>query len=154
VTFGARESKLSPRTNDEVIREGYAHFNRGDLDWVVAHLDPEITWEDAEDVPDTRIYEGIGQVRHFLESFARHWEEIRFEPQEVLETDDVVLANCRLIGRGRASGAEVDAEVIHVWNMRRHKVLRVRTFFDRGEAAAAAGIERPGSERRGDTGLR
>jgi uncharacterized protein len=140
VTVGGRESNVSPRTNPEVIREGYAHFNRGDLDWIVAHLDPEITWEDAEDVPDARTYEGIGEVRHYLESFAHHWEEIRFEPQEVLEGDDVVLADCRLVGRGLASGAEVDAEVIHVWNMRRFKVLRVRTFFDRGEAAAAAGI--------------
>jgi uncharacterized protein len=140
VTVGGRESNVSPRTNPEVIREAYAHFNRGDLDWVVAQLDPEITWEDAEDVPDARTYEGIGEVRHYLESFGRHWEEIRFEPQELHEADDVVLADCRLIGRGLASGAEVDAEVIHVVNMRRLKVLRVRTFFDRREAAAAAGI--------------
>jgi ketosteroid isomerase-like protein len=141
VTAGARQSNASPSTNPEVVREGYEHFNRGDLDWVIAHLDPEIRWEDADEVPDARTYEGVGEVRHYLESFARHWEEIRFEPQEVLEADDVVLADCRLVGRGPASGAEVDAEVIHVVNMRRLKVLRVRTFFDRGQAAAAAGLE-------------
>jgi len=45
----------------------------------------------------------------------------------------------RLVGRGKASGAEVDARVVHVWEMRDLKVLRIRTFFDHEEAASAAG---------------
>jgi ketosteroid isomerase-like protein len=130
-----------PRTNREVVREGYAHFNRRDLDWVVAHLDPGIRWADAEDVPDARVYEGIDEVRRFLESFDRHWTELRFEPRELREAGEVVLAYCSLIGRGRASGAEVDAEVIHLWRLRDLRVVSVSTFFDREQAAAAAGID-------------
>jgi ketosteroid isomerase-like protein len=145
MTAAPRESlggvSTEPQTNIGVVREGYERFNSGELGWVVDHLAPQIVWHDAEEVPDARTYHGVEEVRNFLESFARHWEELRFEPHELLEGRGVVLARCRLIGRGRASGAEVNAEVIHVWRMRRLKVVAVRTFFDREAAAAEAGIE-------------
>jgi ketosteroid isomerase-like protein len=127
-----------PRTDVEVVERGYEHFNRGDLDWVIAHLAPEVVWEDARQMPDARVYRGLDDVRRFLASFERHWEEIRFELEEVRKGAGAVLAFVHLVGRGRASGAEVDAHLVHVWEMRDLKVLRIRTFFDREEAERAA----------------
>jgi ketosteroid isomerase-like protein len=127
-----------PTTNMEVVQQGYAHFNVGDLDWVLEHVDPEIVWEDAKLMPDARVYRGIEQVTKFLRSFERHWEEIRFEPDELREAGDSVLAFVRIVGTGRASGAKVDARLVHVWEMRDLKALHIRTFFDRDEAARAA----------------
>ena len=128
-----------PRSDLEVVRQGYEHFNRGDLDWVLRHLDPGIVWEDARQMPDARTYRGIDEVRRFLESFARHWEEIRFEPEELTASGGAILALVRMGGRGKASGAEVDAHLVHVWELRDLRVVRIRTFFDRAEAAAATG---------------
>jgi ketosteroid isomerase-like protein len=127
-----------PETNLEVVREGYRHFNRGDLEWVLRHLDDEIVWEDARQMPDARVYRGLEEVRRFLRSFGRHWEQIRFEPEQLSESGDSVLALVRMVGRGRASGAEVNAHLFHLWQMRDLKVFRIRTFFDRDEAASAA----------------
>jgi ketosteroid isomerase-like protein len=73
------------RQNVETVRQGYEAFNRGDLDWMVAHLDPEIVWEDAAEVPGSRSYRGLREVRGYLESFAQQWEEIRFEPERILD---------------------------------------------------------------------
>ena len=129
-----------PRTDLEVVERGYEHFNRGDIDWVLAHLAPEVVWEDAKQMPDARVYRGLGDVRRFLSSFDRHWEEIRFEPEEIREMEGAVLAFVHLVGRGKASGAEVDAHIAHVWEMRDLKVRRIRTFFDRREAERAAGV--------------
>jgi uncharacterized protein len=131
--------KAEPRSDVDVVQQGYQHFNTGDLGWVFAHLDPEIVWEDAKQMPDARVYRGLDEVRHFLQSFERHWEELRFELEELREAEGAVLAFVRLVGRGKASGAEVDARVVHLWEMRDLKVLRIRTFFDREEAASAAG---------------
>jgi ketosteroid isomerase-like protein len=128
-----------PRTDREVVEQGYEHFNRGDLDWVLAHLAPEVVWEDAKQMPDARVYRGRDDVRRFLTSFDRHWEEIRFEPEEIREMEGSVLAFVHLVGRGKASGAEVDAHIAHVWEMRDLKARRIRTFFDRQEAERAAG---------------
>jgi ketosteroid isomerase-like protein len=130
-----------PETNLEVVREGYEHFNRGEVDWVLDHLDPEIVWEDAKQMPDARVYHGIDEVQKFLESFGRHWEEIRFELEELGEAGDSVLAFVRIVGRGRASGAEVDARLVHVWDMRDLKGLHIRTFFDRHEAVSATRVD-------------
>ena len=126
-----------PETNVEVVKRGYEHFNRGDLEWVLDHLHPRIVWEDAKRMPDARIYRGIEEVRKFLGSFERHWEEISFEPVELREAGESVLAFVHLVGRGKASGAEVDAHLVHVWEFRDLKVLRIRTFFDREEAKGA-----------------
>lgn len=129
-----------PRSNVEVVELGYEHFNHGDLGWVLAHLDPEIVWEDARQMPDARVYRGLGEVRSFLRSFGRHWEEIRFELEELREVEDSLLAFVHFVGRGKASGAEVDAHLVHVWELENLKVLRIRTFFDREEAVRATGV--------------
>jgi ketosteroid isomerase-like protein len=131
------------RTNEETLREGYAHFNDGDMEWLLDQVDPEIVWEDAPEIPGAKTYRGEVAVRKFLLSFARLWEEIRFEPEELRVGDDTVVAFCRLRGRGRSSGADVSQRVGHIWEFRSGRVIRVRTFLDWEQAAKAAGITAP-----------
>jgi ketosteroid isomerase-like protein len=127
----------------QTIRQGYEAFNRGDIEWMIARLDPEIVWEEAAEVPGSCSYGGIHAVRAYLESFARQWEEIRFEPERILDAGEQVVALVRMAARGRASGAQVDARLAHVYELREGRgmrVLRVRTFFDRERALEAAGL--------------
>jgi uncharacterized protein len=128
----------------QTVRQGYEAFNRGDVEWMVAQLDPEIVWEDAAEVPGSASHRGIREVRGYLESFARQWEEIRFEPERILDAGEQVVALVRMAARGKASGAQVDARLAHVYELREGRgmrVLRVRTFFDRERALEAAGLE-------------
>jgi uncharacterized protein len=129
--------------NVETVRQGYEAFNRGDVEWMIARLAPEIVWEDAAEVPGSSSYRGTREVRAYLESFAQQWEEIRFEPEEILDAGDQVVALVRMVARGRASGAQVDARLAHLYELREGRgmrVLRVRTFFDRERALEAAGL--------------
>jgi ketosteroid isomerase-like protein len=123
----------------EVAREGYAAFNRGDIEWIVEHLAPEIVWEDAKEVPGSAVRIGVGHVERYLRSLHRQWDEIRFEPERIYRAGDEVLAWARVIARGRASGVEVDAPVAHLFEIHEGRCRRVRTFFDSAEAEAAAG---------------
>ena len=130
--------------NVETVRQGYEAFNRGDVEWMIARLDPEIVWEDASEVPGSSSYRGTREVRAYLESFAQQWGEIRFEPEGILDAGEQVVALVRMVARGRASGAQVDARLAHLYELRqgrRMRVLRVRTFFDREKALEAAGLE-------------
>ena len=122
----------------EVAREGYAAFNRGDIGWIVAHLAPDIVWEDAKEVPGSAVREGTEHVERYLQSLHRQWDEIRFEPERIYRAGDDVLAWARVIARGRASGIEVDAPVAHLFEIQDGLCRRVRTFFDAAEADAAA----------------
>jgi ketosteroid isomerase-like protein len=142
--FGMSPTGAMPwRENVETVRQGYEAFNRGDVEWMIARLDPEIVWEDAAEVPGTCSHRGIRAVRAYLESFAQQWEEIRFEPESVLDAGERVVALVRMVARGRASGAPVDARLAHLYDLREGRgmrVLRVRTFFDRQRALEAAGL--------------
>jgi ketosteroid isomerase-like protein len=124
----------------EIVREGYEAFNRGDIDWMVEHMDPEIVWEDAAKVPDARTYHGADEVRRYLESFFRHWDRISYEVEDVRQGSEGVVALVRLVARGRTSGAEVDASMAHVHELRGGRGVRVRVFFDRAAALDAAGV--------------
>ncbi len=127
----------------EILREGYERFNAGEIEWLLDQLDPEAVWEEAPEVPGARAYEGREGARRFLESFERLWESIRFEPVELRASGERVIAFCRLVGRGRSSGADVSQRVGHVWDFSGLRVTRVRTFLDWGHAAEAVGIEPP-----------
>jgi ketosteroid isomerase-like protein len=135
-------------TNLEVARRGYEAFSRGDFEWIATQMAPEIVWHDASEIPGARRRAGIEEVRAFLESFPRIWDEPRFEPEELHAAGDTVVALVRFSGRGRNSGAEVSRELAHLFELRSGRVERVVTYFDREqamlaleEARAAAKIE-------------
>jgi uncharacterized protein len=125
------------QTNLEVVRGGYEAFNRGDFAWMVTQMDPEIVWHDASEIPGARRRVGLEEVRAFLESFPRIWEEPRFEPEELHQAGDTVVALVRFTGRGRNSGAEVSRELAHLFEFRGGRAARVVTYFDREQALLA-----------------
>jgi ketosteroid isomerase-like protein len=94
------------------------------------HVEDEITWVDAPEIPDARTYRGREEVRRYLHSIHRNWEQIRFDPRELREEGDTIVALCRLSGRGRTSGVNVDARVTHVWRLRDLRVHSIETYFD------------------------
>ena len=129
------------RSDAEIVRGGYEAFNRGDIDWMVEHMDPEIIWEDSAKLPDARTYRGVEEVRRYLESLFRHWDEIRYELEDVRDGPEGVLAFVRLVARGKTSGAAVDARMAHVHVLRGGRGVHVRVFFDRETALEAAGLD-------------
>jgi ketosteroid isomerase-like protein len=120
--------------NIEIVREGYEHFNRGDIDWMVERMTPDISWTDSTVIPGAKTHRGTDEVRTYLESFDRIWEEARFEPEEFREHADKVLVLARFVARGRQSGADVDAALAHLYEMRDGKGASVVTYFDREQA--------------------
>ena len=60
--------------------------------------------------------------------------------QSLPEVSTSLLVLCRVVGKGRASGATVEQRVIHVWDFADGRAQRARTFFDRERAERAAGI--------------
>ena len=120
--------------NVDIVRDGYAHFNEGDLEWLLQHVHPAVRWSDSRSVPGARTHRGIEEVRDFLASFGRVWEGARFDPEKIEARGDKVLSFVRFSATGRHSGASVAAELAHVFEFREGRTFRVVTYFDRGEA--------------------
>ncbi len=75
-------------------------------------------------------------------AFRSVWHELSVTLEEVVEAHgDVVVVRTRFVGRGSASGVEVDRTVFYVFELAAGKLKRLRPFDTEAEALAAAGSE-------------
>jgi ketosteroid isomerase-like protein len=121
--------------NVELIRslyEGWLHGEMG-LDM----LDPEVAMFESSTLPGAASAVGIDAVQRYIESFAKYWDEIRFEPQEYIDAGDRVVVVARLIGRGKTSGVAVERVWAYVWTVHERKALRMDGYSSREEALEA-----------------
>lgn len=64
-----------------------------------------------------------------------------WEPQEVIDGDDKVVAFIRTAARGKGSGVEVEAYVWNLWTFRDANAVEFKYFCeDRAAALEAAGL--------------
>jgi steroid delta-isomerase-like uncharacterized protein len=118
----------------ELLRDWYSRMNDGDIAGATAQLDPAIEWTEAEHSPygppGQRLV-GVAAVADAVWSkLARDWSELRVVPHEYIAAPGVVVVIGRYVGRHRGSGAELDAQAVHVWNVRDGKVTGYRGFAD------------------------
>ncbi len=129
------------RENVELVERIYECWLRGEPGY--EHFDPDISMVESAALPGAASAHGIDAVRRYIESFAKHWDDIRFEPQEYLDAGDRVVVLARLVGRGKSSGVAVERTWAYVWTLRDGKALRMEGYADRAEAMAAAGLSTP-----------
>ena len=119
-------------SNVDAVRRSYEAFARGDLDGVVADMDPEIEWHQAQGLPHGGLYRGLAEVRAaiFDPLAAEWWDEFGAEPGELLDAGDEVVVIGRYRGRARGTGRELDVPYVHVWSFRDGRAWRFRQFLD------------------------
>jgi uncharacterized protein len=128
------------RENVDLARRGYEAFARRDLDAAIELMHPEIEAHDPPEVPDATIYRGRDAVRRDWEQTSELFEDFSIDVEKSFDRGDEVVVFLRYRGRGRESGAEVEALMAHVWTVRDGKAVRLRQFLDREEALEAVGL--------------
>ena len=123
--------------NVDVLRRGYAALNRGDLSVVLELLHPEIEWHEPSPSPDAGTHRGRESFERFLRGWLESFEEFRVEPERIVDRGDRLVAVVRQTGKGRSSGAEVDARLAHVRTIADGKAVRWEAFADPEEAVRA-----------------
>jgi ketosteroid isomerase-like protein len=126
--------------NSELILAGYEALRRGDLNAAVSMLDERVEWQDQSALPGAQTHRGRDAVRRHLQGWLEAWDAIEYEPREVLTPGDYVIVVLARRGRGRASGAAGEDEVVHVFEVREQKVKRFRGYSKRSEAVEAVGL--------------
>jgi uncharacterized protein len=126
--------------NVELAKRGYDAFNRGDIDGVLELCADDVEWNDV-DLLDTPAVRGREAVRAYFRTVMEPWEEIRRDPEEIIDLgDDRVLALIRLSGRGRGSGIEVEILGGDLATWREGRIVRWMAYQDRARALEAAGM--------------
>jgi ketosteroid isomerase-like protein len=131
--------------NIEIVRTTIDSINRRDLDQALeaAHEDFEADWSNSI-APHAGVYRGWERVRDLFEAFLEAWEELRWDPQEIVEVDEArVLVVNRVQGRGRGSGVEVDARSAQLWTITGGEVRSVKLYQSKADALEAVGPARP-----------
>jgi ketosteroid isomerase-like protein len=128
--------------NVEVMRRLVALVDQGD-DWPDDLLPPDFVLDFSRRLLNPVVVRGRDKVRAFVESEGQMWEgdHLSYEPKELIDAGDKVLALVRVSGRGKASGVEVEAYTWSVWTFRDGKPVEW-TYFgdDRASALEAVGL--------------
>jgi uncharacterized protein len=135
--------------NLELVRRSYEAFARDDLDAVLADMDEQIEWHQAQGLPHGGFYRGIGEVRRniFDPLDAEWWDEFTADPDEFLDAGDEVVVLGRYRGVAKETGKTLDVPFVHVWTLRDGKAVRFRQFLDTaGWVAALAPAAPPSSK--------
>jgi uncharacterized protein len=119
-------------SNLEIVQRSYLSFSRGDLDAVLADLDPAIEWHQAQGLPHGGLYRGVDEVRRniFEPLDAEWWSEFDAAPDEFLESGDQVVVLGRYRGTAKGSGKVLDVPFVHVWTLGEARAIRFRQFLD------------------------
>ena len=152
-TFALAWSRLPPRSRlrraltARLVRQGTEAGNRRDFDLLFAGFDPEVEFQMAVNpdfgftAPDVvGVHRGQESYRRMLERLTETWEDLAFQPEEVIDYGDRVLSVGRLTGHARHTGIALDGPLFQLITVRRGLVVRQQDFVDRAEALEAAGL--------------
>jgi ketosteroid isomerase-like protein len=120
----------------EKLQALYEEWARGDF----SHLD---IWDESAEMDTFGLVEpmkasGREDVARTLAGWLSAWERpLVIEADELIQRGARILVMVHWKGRGRGSGAELDAEGAHLWTFREGRAVRFDVYRDRDEARAA-----------------
>jgi uncharacterized protein len=124
--------------NLDVVRRLYAAFGRGDLEGILASLDPQVSWRTpgTPDLPTAGLRHGVPAVREFFGLLLDTLDIADFQPQDFFAAGDkvVVLGTSREGPKG--SGSLVDFRWVHVFTFRNGRIAAFEEPADVSELAA------------------
>jgi ketosteroid isomerase-like protein len=122
-----------------VVLEIIGALNAGDVDGVLAHIDPEFEWLPLEDSPAAGPHRGHEEVRRYVEDWLAAFPALRLDVEELSEHGAHVVAVVRGRARGKVSGVELANHFCQVWTLRDGAALRMREYATREQALDALG---------------
>jgi ketosteroid isomerase-like protein len=123
----------------ELVRRILDALNRGDVDAMLADMDPNFEWCPLETSPVARVYHGHEQVRRYVQDWLSTFEGVSLELESPTAVADRVVTVVNGRARGRGSGLELDNRFCQVWTVRDGMAIAMEEYPDREQALAAIG---------------
>jgi ketosteroid isomerase-like protein len=129
--------------NVRVVQAATDAFARDGVDGWLEYFTDDVDYRAAEGAIDDRgPIHGKDALRAYAEDWTEMFDDVRFEPVEVIDAgDDTVIAVMRISGRPKGTSAEaLTLSVAGVNTIRDGKIARSREYWTREEALEAAGL--------------
>jgi len=108
---------MSEHPNAQIAREAFDAMARGDVDWLQAHMHPDVVFHQGGRFPTAGTYTGRDAVfGHMMEFFALVDFSMKIAVHDIAATDDhaVSLVQVSIDYQGR----HLDFDEAHVWHIR------------------------------------
>jgi ketosteroid isomerase-like protein len=127
-------------SNVDIMRTALAAFNDRDGAGFDALLD-----QHAEIVPvraalEGTTFRGPNAASQYCAAIEVSWEQLRWEVEEIRDLGSRVIALGHIQGRGRESGAAIDARGAWVADLPDGLITRFQTYSDRAKALEDVGL--------------
>jgi len=122
--------------NKDILRAGYAAFNRQDIPGVIELFDENIEWTE----PEWTYGSVAGTVRGRDEVVQRvfgpileDYESFELDPREYYGEGDTVIVIGSFRLRPKSVNQTLDVPFAHVWRLRDGKAVSMRSYVDVAE---------------------
>ena len=130
---------MSART--DIVRRAHHALNHGDTQALAALCAPDFRLDMSDRVFNPEVYSGHDGIRRFMAEVHDVWDTFTWEPTEVKEAGEVVLALVHSVGRGRGSGLDIDRHSAMLWQIPEETLLGLTFYRDPAAARKAAGLD-------------
>ncbi len=125
--------------NVEIVKRGIAAFNRGDVVAFAALTTHDFEWYPSMGAIEGQAFLGREVIDRYFGNLDDAWEAFTILPGDFRDHADTVPMLGRLEGRGKESGAPVDAPLGMVFDSRSGAISCIRGYLDHDDALNAAG---------------
>jgi ketosteroid isomerase-like protein len=128
--------------NVELVESALDAWNRGEIEAFAGLVAEDVAWVEVSGRPEGEAGERLGRdrMRQSLESMLEAWDSYRLEVERIDDVGDRILAIVREVGRGRASGLEIDGRWGYLITVQNGKIGRIEAYRDAALALEMAGL--------------
>ena len=137
---------MSEQQNVGLVQQVYAAFGRGDLDGLLAMLDPQVSWRTPgpPDLPSAGLRHGVDAVREFFGILLNTFDITNFAPTDFLAQGDKVVVLGTSLERVKATGRAVEFRWVHIFTIRNG---RIAAFEEPADVSALVDATVPAVQR-------
>ena len=117
----------------EFVAQVYAAINARDRAAIRALTGPDIVFATT-----VEAFRGPEALLDWMDDGDEAFDDFSVDLLELEELGDHVVVLMRQRGRGKASGAEVDDHITHVWTLRGGRATRLQSFANHDDAVRYA----------------
>jgi uncharacterized protein len=128
--------------NAKTVQGMYEAFAKGDIPTVLAGLDPQVEWWEAENfiyaagnpyVGPNAVLEGV-----FMR-IGTEWDGFAVSPKEVLDAGDTIIAHGYYSGTYKETGKALRAQFAHFFTFRDGKAVKFQQYTDTAQFLQVTG---------------
>ena len=125
--------------NAQLAITGLAAYQQGDEETLKGFFDPGIEIYSEPGMINSGSFTGWDGFRQWIAQWEEAWDEINYEPLELIDVDDrLLVARVRVTGRGAGSGLEINREFAYLWEIRDGRAIRFHLYGSPERALQAA----------------